>query len=258
MKRLCVYCGSSPGSGNSYINAAKEFAQLLVASGIDLVYGGSHRGIMGVLADAVLEGGGKVSGVIPQSLCDKEVVHEGLTELHIVSSMHERKSLMAMLSDGFVAMPGGYGTLEEIVEVLTWGQLQFHEKPCGFLNVGGYFDPSIIETWPNLESYETVTPIEIADKIANDEITLVDVRATSEWDEGHIPGAQHVMLGYLPKRAREIPNDKPVVVHCRTSNRSAIGASVLQAEGVTNVLKMEGGYVAWAAAGLPIEHNGKA
>lgn len=140
MKRLCVYCGSSPGSGNSYINAAKEFAQLLVVSGIDLVYGGSHRGIMGVLADAVLEGGGKVSGVIPQSLCGKEVVHEGLTELHIVSSMHERKSLMAMLSDGFVAMPGGYGTLEEIVEVLTWGQLQFHEKPCGLLNVGGYFD----------------------------------------------------------------------------------------------------------------------
>ena len=95
---------------------------------------------MGVLADAVLEGGGKVSGVIPQSLCDKEVAHQGLTELHIVSSMHERKSLMAMLSDGFVAMPGGYGTLEEIVEVLTWGQLQFHEKPCGLLNVGGYFD----------------------------------------------------------------------------------------------------------------------
>lgn len=140
MKRLCVYCGSSPGSGNSYITAAKEFAQLLVASDIDLVYGGSHMGIMGVLADSVLEGGGKVSGVIPQSLCDKEVAHKGLTELHIVSSMHERKSLMAMLSDGFVAMPGGYGTLEEIVEVLTWGQLQFHEKPCGLLNVDGYFD----------------------------------------------------------------------------------------------------------------------
>lgn len=140
MKRLCVYCGSSPGSGEAYVNAAKELARLLVSSGIELVYGGSSKGIMGVLANAALEGGGKVSGVIPQSLVDKEVAHEGLTELHIVNSMHERKSLMAVLSDGFVAMPGGFGTLEEIVEVLTWGQLQFHAKPCGLLNVDGYFD----------------------------------------------------------------------------------------------------------------------
>lgn len=144
MNRLCVYCGSSPGSSpgssNSYVSAAQELAQILVASGIELVYGGSSKGIMGVLADAVLAGGGRVSGVIPQSLVDKEVAHHGLTELHVVSSMHERKSLMAVLSDGFVAMPGGFGTLEEIVEVLTWGQLQFHTKPCGLLNVDGYFD----------------------------------------------------------------------------------------------------------------------
>jgi uncharacterized protein (TIGR00730 family) len=140
MNRLCVYCGSSPGMGDTYIKAAKEFAELLVACGTDLVYGGASKGIMGVLADSVLEGGGKVTGVIPQSLHDKEVAHGGLTELHVVGSMHERKSLMAVLSDGFVAMPGGFGTLEEIVEVLTWGQLRFHDKPCGLLNIDGFFD----------------------------------------------------------------------------------------------------------------------
>jgi len=140
MNRLCVYCGSSIGSGLTYIEAAKELAELLVANGTDLVYGGSHRGIMGVIADTVLDGGGKAIGVIPQALVDKEVAHSGLSKLHVVKSMHERKSLMAVLSDGFVAMPGGYGTLEEIIEVLTWGQLQFHNKPCGLLNIGGYFD----------------------------------------------------------------------------------------------------------------------
>jgi len=140
MNRLCVYCGSSPGSGDAYIDAAKELARVLVASGIGLVYGGASKGLMGVLADTVLECGGAVSGVIPGALRDKEVAHTGLTELHVVNSMHERKSLMAGLSDGFVALPGGYGTLEEIIEVLTWGQLQFHDKPCGFLNIDGYFD----------------------------------------------------------------------------------------------------------------------
>lgn len=140
MNRLCVYCGSSRGLGEAYTDAAKELARLLVASDIGLVYGGAGKGMMGVLADTVLEGGGTVSGVIPKALRDKECAHTGLTELHIVNSMHERKSLMAVLSDGFVALPGGYGTLEEIIEVLTWGQLQFHEKPCGFLNIDGYFD----------------------------------------------------------------------------------------------------------------------
>ncbi len=140
MNRLCIYCGSSIGSRKSYIDAATELGRLLVTCGTDLVYGGSHKGIMGVIADAVLEDGGKVIGVIPQSLMDKEVAHRGLSKLHVVKSMHERKSLMAVLSDGFIAMPGGYGTLEEIVEVLTWGQLQFHNKPCGLLNVDGYFD----------------------------------------------------------------------------------------------------------------------
>jgi uncharacterized protein (TIGR00730 family) len=140
MNRLCVYCGSSPGTGDDYVSAAREFGKLLLQQEIGLVYGGASRGIMGVIADTVLEGGGNVTGIIPQALHGKEIAHEGLTELHVVDSMHERKSLMAVLSDGFVAMPGGFGTLEEIIEVMTWGQLGFHEKPCGLLNVAGYFD----------------------------------------------------------------------------------------------------------------------
>ena len=107
---------------------------------LELVYGGADKGTMGVIANAVLEAGGRVHGVIPQMLVEKEIAHEGLTELHVVASMHARKTMMAALSDGFIAMPGGFGTLEEIVEIVTWGQLQFHEKPCGLLNVDGYFD----------------------------------------------------------------------------------------------------------------------
>ncbi len=139
MNRLCVYCGSSPGTGDDYVSAARELGKLLLRQQIGLVYGGASRGIMGVIADTVLEGGGKVTGIIPQALHGKEIAHEGLTELHVVDSMHERKSLMAVLSDGFVAMPGGFGTLEEIIEVITWGQLGFHDKPCGLLNIAGYF-----------------------------------------------------------------------------------------------------------------------
>jgi uncharacterized protein (TIGR00730 family) len=140
MNRLCVYCGSSSGAGDAYADAAADLARLMAEANIGLVYGGSSRGLMGVLADTVLKAGGEVRGVIPAVLRDREIAHEGLTELHIVDSMHDRKSLMAVLSDGFVALPGGFGTLEEIIEVLTWGQLQFHAKPCGLLNVDGYFD----------------------------------------------------------------------------------------------------------------------
>ena len=138
--RICVYCGSNAGNRPVYAAAARELAGELHRSGYELVYGGADKGIMGIIADAVLELGGKVHGVIPTALQDKEIAHRGLTELHVVSSMHERKSMMALLSDGFIALPGGFGTLEEIVEALTWGQLQFHDKPCGLLNVDGYFD----------------------------------------------------------------------------------------------------------------------
>ncbi len=123
-----------------YADAAKALADVLVRHEIELVYGGADKGIMGVIADAVLVQGGRVHGVIPQMLIDKEIAHAGLTELHVVASMHARKTMMAALSDGFIAMPGGYGTLEEIVEIITWGQLRFHDKPCGLLNVSGYFD----------------------------------------------------------------------------------------------------------------------
>jgi len=140
MNRLCVYCGSSPGKGNVYTQAAVELGRFLAAEQIGLVYGGASKGLMGVLADTVLDAGGHASGVIPRALFDKEIAHTGLSERHIVESMHERKSMMVALSDGFIALPGGPGTLEEIAEVLTWAQLQFHSKPCGLLNVNGYFD----------------------------------------------------------------------------------------------------------------------
>lgn len=140
MRRICVYCGSNLGARALYADAARDLADVLVRHDLELVYGGADKGIMGTIADAVLERGGNVHGVIPQMLCDKEIAHQGLTELHVVSSMHARKTMMAALSDGFIAMPGGFGTLEEIIEIITWGQLRFHDKPCGLLNVGGYFD----------------------------------------------------------------------------------------------------------------------
>jgi uncharacterized protein (TIGR00730 family) len=140
MRRICVYCGSSPGGSVKYAEAAEQLAAVLVRHDLELVYGGASRGTMGVLADAVLERGGAAHGVIPKMLEEKEIAHAGLTKLHVVASMHERKSMMAALSDGFIALPGGFGTLEELIEILTWGQLRFHDKPCGVLNVAGYFD----------------------------------------------------------------------------------------------------------------------
>ena len=140
MKRLCVYCGSNPGKSAEFLESARELARELVQREICLVYGGASVGIMGEIADTVLAGGGEVIGVIPQALVDKEVSHTGLTELKIVNSMHERKEIMADISDGFIALPGGLGTLEEIFEVLTWAQLGFHHKPCALLNVKGYYD----------------------------------------------------------------------------------------------------------------------
>jgi uncharacterized protein (TIGR00730 family) len=140
MQRLCVFCGSNSGASPEYIEAARQSAKALVTRGLELVYGGGSIGIMGALADAVLEQGGKVIGIIPRPLWDREVGHRGLTELRLVNTMHERKALMAELADGFIALPGGIGTLEEFFEVWTWAQLGIHTKPCGLLNVSGYFD----------------------------------------------------------------------------------------------------------------------
>jgi len=140
VRRICVYCGSNRGQRPEYAAAAVRLASELVRRGLELVYGGSSKGIMGVLADAVLDRGGTAIGVMPHSLVRKEVAHDGLHELHVTETMHERKAMMAGMSDGFVALPGGFGTLEEIVEIVTWGQLGFHSKPCGLLNVAGYYD----------------------------------------------------------------------------------------------------------------------
>lgn len=137
---VCVFTGSSPGALDAYADAARGLARALVARHQTLVYGGATVGLMGVLADTVLHEGGKVIGVIPAHLEAREVAHRGLTELRVVDSMHERKSVMADLSDGVIALPGGLGTLEELFEMLTWAQLGLHRKPCGVLNVAGYFD----------------------------------------------------------------------------------------------------------------------
>lgn len=140
MKSICVYCGSSHGRQDAYSSAAHDLAKSLVDRNLRLVYGGASVGIMGMVADAVLQLGGQAVGVIPEALARKEVAHTNLTELHVTQSMHERKTLMAELSDGFIALPGGIGTLEEIFEIWTWAQLGLHRKPCGLLNVKGYFD----------------------------------------------------------------------------------------------------------------------
>ena len=140
-RRICVFCGSNSGTDPAYRDSAIHLGLLLAKRRIELVYGGGNVGLMGVLADAVLQANGRVIGVIPESLMAKEVGHLGLTELRIVKSMHERKALMADLSDGFIAMPGGFGTFEEFCEVVTWSQLGIHSKPCGLLNVNGYYDP---------------------------------------------------------------------------------------------------------------------
>jgi uncharacterized protein (TIGR00730 family) len=140
MKNICVYCGSSPGRLEAYSDTARALAQALVERDLGLVYGGASVGIMGLVADSVLRLGGRVVGVIPEALAQKELAHKSLTELHVTASMHARKTLMADLSDGFIALPGGIGTLEEIFEIWTWAQLGFHAKPCGLLNVAGYYD----------------------------------------------------------------------------------------------------------------------
>lgn len=141
MKRLCVFCGSSFGRSPLYREAASQLGTLLAECGIGLVYGGANVGLMGVVADAALAGGGEVIGVLPRGLFDREVAHPGLTDLRLVGSMHERKALMAELADGFLALPGGIGTLDELFEIWTWAQLGIHAKPIGLLNLGGYFDP---------------------------------------------------------------------------------------------------------------------
>ena len=141
LRRVCVFCGSSTGNRDDYRTSTAMLATELVRRGVGLVYGGACVGLMGLLADEVLAGGGEVIGVIPKAMCDREIAHAGLTDLRVVESMHERKATMAGLADAFIALPGGFGTFEEFCEAVTWTQLGLHRKRCGLLNVGGFYDP---------------------------------------------------------------------------------------------------------------------
>jgi uncharacterized protein (TIGR00730 family) len=166
MPAVCVFAGSSLGTEPLFARAAADLGRRLVEQGYGLVYGGANVGLMGVVADTVLECGGHVTGVIPNFLVEKEIAHRGVSELKIVSSMHERKDAMAALSDGFIALPGGFGTIEEFFEVLTWSQLGLHRKPCGLLSVNGYFDP-LLRFLDEAVAYQLLKP-------ANRAMVLVD------------------------------------------------------------------------------------
>lgn len=170
LHRVCVFCGSSLGAGQRYSRAASALASVLVAEGITIVYGGAHVGLMGVLADAALGAGGRVIGVIPASLVEIEIAHRGLTELHVVDSIHERKAMMTELADGFVALPGGFGTLEETFEVLTAAQVGLHTKPVGMLDVDGYYGA--------LETFLDHAVAEGLMKVQNRHLLMVDDDAT--------------------------------------------------------------------------------
>src|ERR671922_334651 len=158
MRRLCVYCGSSFGSLSDYTEATRNLARVLVKNNIEVVYGGASVGTMGVLADTALAEGGHVIGIIPRAVVGREVVHRGLSDLRVVTSMHERKALMAELSDGFIALPGGLGTLDEVFEILTWGQLGLHRNPCGLLNIRNYYR-SLIDFLDHAVSERFITDV---------------------------------------------------------------------------------------------------
>ena len=145
MQKFCVFCGSNPGGELAYSEAAVNVGRLIASRGGRLVYGGGRVGLMGSVANAVLEAGGEVIGVMPRSLVEKDIAHNGLTKLHIVESMHERKALMEKLSDAFLLLPGGFGSWDEFSEIVTWAQLGIHAKPCGILNVAGYYDPFLAQ-----------------------------------------------------------------------------------------------------------------
>ena len=186
MKRVCVFCGSSTGVRPVYVESARAMGKALLRKGIGLVYGGGGRGLMGILADSVLEGGGEVIGVIPEAMAAKEVAHHGVTELRTVHSMHERKAMMADLSDAFVAMPGGFGTFEEFCEIITWAQLGLHRKPCGILNVEGYYRP-LLELFDRAEAQGFIST-------ANRRLVL---------EEAHPDRLLDLLAAYIPPRVEK-------------------------------------------------------
>lgn len=180
MKRVCVFAGSSIGYRPVYRNGAEDLGRALAARGIGLVYGGACVGLMGALADAALAEGGEVIGVIPSALVAKEVAHPRLTDLRVVSSMHERKATMAELADAFVAMPGGWGTWEEFLEILTWGQLGLHRKACGLLNVSGYFDPLLAFVAHSVSEGFVRTEYQSMIRVAEEAAPLLDALSSYE------------------------------------------------------------------------------
>ena len=195
MKRLCVFCGSSFGVNPAYVKAAIDLGNAIAKRNICLVYGGARVGLMGEIASTVIRAKGEVIGVIPKDLVEKEVAHSNLSDLRIVGTMHERKSLMAELSDGFIAMPGGFGTMEEIFEAITWAQLSFHDKPCGFLNIKGYYNDLIKFLDHSVEENFIVTehramiiidddPESLLDKFLNYEPPKID---KAKWILGMMP-----------------------------------------------------------------------
>jgi uncharacterized protein (TIGR00730 family) len=178
MRRLCVFCGSRPGVREVYVESARRLGEALVARGLGLVYGAGHLGLMGALADAVLGAGGEAVGVIPQALVERELAHHGLTALHVVDSMHQRKALMADLADGFLALPGGSGTADELFEMLTWAYLGFHAKPVGLLNVASYFDALV--AWLDHSVHEGFLKVQHRSllRVADDPEALLDLLGT--------------------------------------------------------------------------------
>ena len=189
MKAVCVFCGSSSGAKPAYQVVAQELGAHIANRELTLVYGGGDVGLMGTVADAAMKAGGRVIGVIPKSLADKEVAHRGISELHVVDSMHQRKAMMANLADAFIAMPGGFGTLEEFCEIVTWSQLGFHQKPCGILNVEGYFDAllqqfdrGVDDSFIRSEHREIVVSATDPDRLL-DQLAATQVRTLDKWIE---------------------------------------------------------------------------
>ena len=191
MKTLCVYCGSNPGAHPDYARQAQALGRRLAEQDISLVYGGGNVGLMGVVADAVLAHRGEVVGVVPQQLVDWEVAHRGVTRLEIVDSMHERKQRMFELSDGFIALPGGFGTLDEMFEMLTWRQLGLGNKPCAFLDVGGFWQPLMA----------------MLDTMVRERFLHADQRGDL-WHGEDIDGLLHWMQGYVPAQADKWLDEK--------------------------------------------------
>ena len=193
MRSLCVFCGSSPGAQSAYADAARVMGRTLAERSIRLVYGGGHVGLMGVLADAAMAAGGDVIGVITEGLQLREVGHKGLPDLRVVPSMHERKAVMAGLSDAFVALPGGAGTLDELFEAWTWTQLGIHRKPIGFLNTAGYYDPlltfldrAVAERFIRAEDRDAVV-VDTDPELLLDRIAAATLPAADKWiDQGRV------------------------------------------------------------------------